>query len=846
MQKFIAGLIFVACMTLLSLHAREVPTEQKIAGLYIAFFNRSPDKAGLDYWKNRADIAQTNGAGASSIFKELSAGFASHPVFTSTYGSLDNEAFVRAIYVNALGREGDEEGIAFWRDNLNNGLSRSDMVASFVELSLILDLTPQNFPSLSTAELDAAKLRQDLITNKTLVAIKFVNELGDKTNVADSQNPENDPAYLASIAILSGVTEDISTVKNAEDFINNIKAEDNPIEKIILEWNPNTEADTGTDSDTNDSTDEGTGIETMQWAKSYGGYYPDKARSIQQTNDGGFIVAGYTDSFYDNDDDMWVLKLDKYGKVQWQKTFGAKYADDQANAIQQTSDGGFIIAGIAAFAPGNYFLDDKPVFPDVGGSYDFWVLKLDKNGDIQWQRFYGGSSGDEAFSIQQTTDGGYIVAGHTDFLGSETDTFGAGASDFWVLKLDENGDIQWQKTYGGSGFDEAYAIQQTTDGGFIVAGNTSTFGAGNKDIWILKLDTNGDIQWQKTYGGDSYEYIDGANPIQQTTDGGFIVAGNTITFGAGNEDIWILKLDTNGDIQWQKTYGGEYSDVGSSIQQTTDGGFIVTGKLMLNEHHLGLLKLDKDGNVQWLKTYFGDNPRSIQQTTDGGFVVAGAPGSPYTMGYPWSYTDDFGFWILKFDKNGNIESCSPPLGENSQINVSDSNATVNTTSISPSLSYAIPISENGAERFETHDTNATIIEACAPSGTDGTINDNTSAIKGLVLNTQGYENNFFSFVSESYDVDNYDISAEPWCTPQPALCGNYVEVNANSLDGISTIPTSGYLSDEAGFEDCANVEVNKVYINKNRDGSHTVFIIKNATKTDNCDWNLEIQYKGIE
>jgi len=239
MKKLIIIMLFIT-VTVSSLFAREVLIEQKIAGLYVAFFNRAPDKAGLDYWKNRADIAQTNGAGASSVFKELSAGFASHPVFTSTYSSLDNEAFVKAIYVNTLGREGDEEGIAFWRDNLNNGLSRSDMVASFVELSLILDLTPQNFPSLSTAELDAAKLRQDLITNKTLVAINFVNELGDKTNVADSQNPENDPAYLASIRIISKVNEESDSVSETLAYLGNILESSDPIEKILNEWGENT------------------------------------------------------------------------------------------------------------------------------------------------------------------------------------------------------------------------------------------------------------------------------------------------------------------------------------------------------------------------------------------------------------------------------------------------------------------------------------------------------------------------------------------------------------------------------------------------------------------------------
>jgi len=235
MKNIILTLLYVTILTATS-YAKTVPTEQKIAGLYIAFFNRAPDMSGLSYWTNRANIAQNNGQGASGVFRELSAGFATHPVFTSTYGSLNNEEFVKAIYVNSLGREGDSEGIAYWTNQLNNGLSRSDMVASFIELSLTLDLTPQNFPNLSQSELDAAKLRQDLITNKTVVALAFVNRLGSKTNVADTQDPENDPAYKASIKILSKVNEDPETPSAARAYLGDIAGSLNPIQKILDEW----------------------------------------------------------------------------------------------------------------------------------------------------------------------------------------------------------------------------------------------------------------------------------------------------------------------------------------------------------------------------------------------------------------------------------------------------------------------------------------------------------------------------------------------------------------------------------------------------------------------------------
>ena len=156
----------------------------------------------------------------------------------------------------------------------------------------------------------------------------------------------------------------------------------------------------------------------------------------------------------------------------------------------------------------------------------------------QWAITYGGSDWDEALLIQETDDGGYIVAGYTY-------SFGAGNEDIWVLKLDEDGNVEWQKTYGGSDEDWAHSIQQTSDGGYIVAGYTYSFGAGEGDFWVLKLDENGNVEWQKTYGGSDY---DRAKSIQQTDDGGYIVAGSTYSFGAGYYDFWVLKLDENGEI----------------------------------------------------------------------------------------------------------------------------------------------------------------------------------------------------------------------------------------------------------------------------------------------------------
>ena len=232
MKKIFIAISLLFSLTLTSANAVEVLQEAKITGLYVAFFNRAADQEGLTYWTTTADNVAKQGGDVSSVFKTLSKGFATHPTFTSTYAHLNNEAFVSAIYKNSLGRDGDAEGIAYWTDLLDRGMIRSDMVATFVELSMATDLTPANYPSLSAAELAAAQLRQDLITNKVTVALVFTHQLGTLSNVVDSDNPESDPAYIASIMIISGVTEAEATVLNASGFLEGIVGSDDPVGQI--------------------------------------------------------------------------------------------------------------------------------------------------------------------------------------------------------------------------------------------------------------------------------------------------------------------------------------------------------------------------------------------------------------------------------------------------------------------------------------------------------------------------------------------------------------------------------------------------------------------------------------
>ena len=417
------------------------------------------------------------------------------------------------------------------------------------------------------------------------------------------------------------------------------------------------------------------------WAKTYGGPGIDVAFSIQQTGDGGYIVAGGTNSFGSVGFDFWVLKLNPDGTVAWQKTYGGS-GIDVAHSIQQTSDGGYIVAGST-----NSF---------GAGGYDIWVLKLNSDGTVAWQKTYGGASSDGASSIRQTSDGGYIVAGGTN-------SFGAGEGDIWVLKLNSDGTVAWQKTYGGAGDDLAFSIQQTSDGGYIVAGRTYSFGAGERDFWVLKLNSDGTVAWQKTYGGG---VIDEATSIQQTSDGGYIVAGYTSSFGAGGDDIWVLKLDGDGNVAWQKTYGGGSDDEAHSIQQTNDGGYVVAGRTSsfgAGGDDIWVLKLDGDGNVAWQKTYGGasdDEANSIQQTSDGGYVVAGSTKS-FGAG-------DADYWVLKLKSNGNIV-----FNSTSGASTTDTSVTPSDSSVSPPNSAA-SISNTTATVTDTTvvptDTNATITQ----------------------------------------------------------------------------------------------------------------------------------------
>jgi uncharacterized delta-60 repeat protein len=383
------------------------------------------------------------------------------------------------------------------------------------------------------------------------------------------------------------------------------------------------------------------------WAKSYGGNNFDIAYAIQNTSDGGYIVAGSTNSSGAGSNDAWVFKLNSTGSIVWQNSYGGIYYDDAAS-IQQTADGGYIVAGTT--------------YSFGAQTGDFWLLKLNSGGSIAWQKTYGGSGDDEAYSVRQTSDGGYIVAGTTN-------SFGTPGYDAWVLKLNSAAGIVWSKTYGGSYFDIAYAIQNTSDGGYIVAGSTNSFDGGGYDhAWVLKLNSTGGITWQNTYGGYGN---DEASSVQQTADGGYIVAGDTNSSGAYYDNFWVFKLDSNGSVVWSYTYGGSDYDDAYSVEQTADGGYIVAGTTYSFGAGFGdfwLLKLNSAGLVVWQNTYGGsddDVAYSVRQTPDGDYIVAGTTAS-FGVG-------TYNVWVVKLVTDGGI-TWGPGSG-----------ASTSTTSVIPSV-----------------------------------------------------------------------------------------------------------------------------------------------------------------
>jgi hypothetical protein len=432
---------------------------------------------------------------------------------------------------------------------------------------------------------------------------------------------------------------------------------------------------------------------TIEWQRLFGGSGDDLAFSIQHTSDGGYIFLGnsvssasgnITDTNH-GDHDLWLVKTDGTGSIQWQRLLGGS-GWDEGCSVQQTTDGGYIVLGpVASSANGDVTGVNHGGYDSWGG-YDLWVVKLTSTGTIQWQQLLGGFGNDYGRTIRQTADGGYVLVGYT-FASLSGDVTGQnhGSTDFWVVKLTSTGTIQWQRLLGGSGFETGICIRQTVDEGYILIGESTSSASGDVtstnhggyDVWVVKLTKTGTIQWQQLLGGSADDH---AYSIDQTTDGGYIFVGETTSNGTGTVisgnhgglDIWVVKLNSTGSIKWQKLLGGSGTEYGHSVQQTADGGYVLLGQSdssangdVSDTNHGSfdswVVKLNDMGQILWQKLVGGtgyEHGNFLDQSADGGVIIAGHSESSASGDVTGTNHGGWDVWVVKL-KTGHDLPLSP-------------------------------------------------------------------------------------------------------------------------------------------------------------------------------------------
>lgn len=430
----------------------------------------------------------------------------------------------------------------------------------------------------------------------------------------------------------------------------------------------------------------------VQWQETIGGTGDDRLYSAHQTADGGYILGGGSSSNISGDkdenssgfDDYWAVKIDDAGVIEWQTTLGGTNGE-RLRWIEQTTDGGYILGGwSSSFISGE-------VTESTNGFVDYWVIKLDAFGAIEWQNMIGGGVDDKLAEIHQTSDGGYIIGGSSwsNISGDKTED-SMGHFDYWVVKLDALGNIQWQNTIGGNEWDNLESIEQTSDNGYIAVGYSRSPASGDKsegdggddDYWVVRLDASGSILWENTIGGDDH---DNGRFVVECPDGNFVVAGFSDSDASddksenalGGYDYWVLKLDPAGNILWENTIGGAYSDLLEAMKLTTDGGIIIGGRSSSEisfDKTQGAnggvdywsVKLNTLGQVEWDITLGGDEHDylyAIDQTIDEGFFFAGFTESSISGDVEEGTIGDGDYWLLKLGPEG-ASGCTDPLACN--------------------------------------------------------------------------------------------------------------------------------------------------------------------------------------
>lgn len=418
----------------------------------------------------------------------------------------------------------------------------------------------------------------------------------------------------------------------------------------------------------------------IEWQNNIGGSLEDRLFSVAQTADGGYVMGGYSKSGISGDkteictgfDDFWVVKVNSAGVLVWENTIGGT-SYDEIISLAATPDGGCVLGGRSA----SNISGDKT--ENSNGGSDYWVLKINNTGGIEWQNTIGGSLTDDLHSISPTSDGGYILGGFSEsnISGDKTEN-SRGNFDYWVVKLNAAGNIDWQKTLGGSDYDNLWSVKQTTDGGYIVGGYSSSNISGDKtenatgyDYWVVKLNSTGGIEWQNTIGGSSIDYL---CSLAQTTDGGYIVGGYSYSDISGDKtqnsfgdgDYWVVKLNSSGTIQWQNTVGGNAQERMTYVAQTPDGGYIlggdsesgISGNKTENTNGFfdyWLVKLNATGTIQWQNSIGGnggDTYPYMALTSDGGYILGGSSDSNISGDKTENSNGNLDFWIVKLSGTG--------------------------------------------------------------------------------------------------------------------------------------------------------------------------------------------------
>jgi hypothetical protein len=416
----------------------------------------------------------------------------------------------------------------------------------------------------------------------------------------------------------------------------------------------------------------------IQWQQTYGGIGIDEASSVRQTSDGGFIIGGSSYSPYPGygnrtapewgGRDFWIVRTDAAGSNLWDRAYGS-LGTEGLSSFEQTSDGGFILAGYSSSLGTN---GNKTA--NSYGLEDMWLVRTDSSGNKLWDVSFGGRAIDWATSVRQTSDGGFVVAGASTSPASGNKSSDSwGGSDFWVVRFNAAGAKLWDRSFGGDNWDAAYTIRQTSDGGFVIGGYSNSGAGGNKtaagygfsDFWLVRLDGDGNKLWDRAFGGDWDEEL---RSLVETPDGGFLLAGRSYSFPSGSKtsahfgyyDWWVIRVDGNGAELWQRSYGGTDDDILRDVNRTADGGFILSGSSRSSTNgtktsrwygrtDYWMVRINGSGEPLWdqtLGTRGEDDAVSAQQTADGGFIVAGT--SYDRGGNKTSPTFGNGdFWVVK-------------------------------------------------------------------------------------------------------------------------------------------------------------------------------------------------------